>query len=44
VFTAIGNKQDVLAAVRDWALAGDDAPVPIAERERAALNDAKWPS
>ena len=33
VFTAVGNKQAVLAAVRDVALAGDDLPVPVAERE-----------
>jgi len=33
VFTAVGNKQAVLAAVRDVALAGDDLPVTIAERE-----------
>jgi AcrR family transcriptional regulator len=32
VFTAVGNKQAVLAAVRDVALAGDDLPVPVAER------------
>jgi AcrR family transcriptional regulator len=33
VFTAVGNKQAVLAAVRDVALAGDDLPVTVAERE-----------
>jgi AcrR family transcriptional regulator len=33
VFTAVGNKQSVLAAVRDVALAGDDLPVAIADRE-----------
>src|SRR5215471_18728898 len=33
VFTAVGNKQAVLAAVRDVALAGDDLPLTIAERE-----------
>jgi AcrR family transcriptional regulator len=32
VFSAVGNKQAVLAAVRDIALAGDDLPVAIAER------------
>jgi len=32
VFSAVGNKQAVLAAVRDVALAGDDLPVAIAER------------
>jgi AcrR family transcriptional regulator len=33
VFTAVGNKQAVLAAVRDVALAGDDLAVPVAERD-----------
>src|SRR5271166_3280844 len=33
VFSAVGSKQAVLAAVRDVALAGDDLPVAIAERE-----------
>ena len=33
VFTAVGNKQAVLAAVRDVTLAGDDLPVPVAERD-----------
>ncbi|HWT80511.1 MAG TPA: TetR/AcrR family transcriptional regulator [Candidatus Methylomirabilis sp.] len=33
VFTAVGNKQAVLAAVRDVALAGDDLPVAISDRE-----------
>jgi hypothetical protein len=33
VFTAVGNKQAVLAAVRDVALAGDDRPLPVAERD-----------
>ncbi len=32
VFSAVGNKQAVLAAVRDVALAGDDLPVAVAER------------
>ena len=32
VFSAVGSKQAVLAAVRDVALAGDDLPVAIAER------------
>lgn len=32
VFTAVGPKPAVLRAVVDQALAGDDAPVPIAER------------
>jgi AcrR family transcriptional regulator len=32
VFGAVGNKQLVLRAVRDTAIAGDDAPVPVARR------------
>jgi TetR/AcrR family transcriptional regulator, regulator of autoinduction and epiphytic fitness len=32
VFTAVGPKPVILRAVVDQALAGDDAPVPIAER------------
>jgi AcrR family transcriptional regulator len=32
VFTAAGNKQALLAAVRDVALAGDDLPVAVADR------------
>src|SRR5919206_2770648 len=32
VFRAVGNKQEVLRRVRDVAIAGDDEPVPIAER------------
>ena len=33
VFSAVGPKPVILRAVVDQALAGDDAPVPIAERE-----------
>jgi AcrR family transcriptional regulator len=33
VFAAVGNKQTLLAAVRTVALRGDDAPIPVAERE-----------
>ena len=32
VFSAVGNKQLVLRAVRDAAIAGDDAPIPVAKR------------
>jgi AcrR family transcriptional regulator len=32
VFSAVGNKQMVLRAVRDLAIAGDDEPVPVAKR------------
>lgn len=35
VFTAVGNKQALLKAVWDVALAGDDRPVPVRERESA---------
>jgi AcrR family transcriptional regulator len=35
VFTAVGNKQTVLSAVRDVAMAGDDEPVAVQERPRA---------
>jgi AcrR family transcriptional regulator len=35
VFTAVGNKQTVLRAVRDVAIAGDDEPVPVAARPAA---------
>jgi AcrR family transcriptional regulator len=41
VFTAIGPKPVILKTVVDQALAGDDAPVPIAERTwwREAINE-----
>lgn len=32
VFTAVGGKAEVLALALDWAVAGDDEPVPVAER------------
>ena len=32
VFTAVGGKAALLKLVWDWSLAGDDEPVPIAER------------
>lgn len=32
VFRAVGNKQMLLRAVRDVAIAGDDEPVPVARR------------
>ena len=35
VFTAVGNKQTVLSAVRDVAMAGDDEHVVVAERPLA---------
>src|SRR6478752_4263431 len=36
VFTAVGNKQALLRAVRDVAIAGDDDQVPITGRPAAA--------
>ncbi len=35
VFSAVGNKQMVLRAVRHLAIAGDDEPVPVARRPTA---------
>src|SRR6202011_2938284 len=35
VFSAVGNKQMVLRAVRDMTIAGDDEPVPVAKRPAA---------
>ena len=32
VFTAVGSKQAILKQLRDIALAGDDQPVPVAQR------------
>lgn len=32
VFSAVGNKQQLLRAVRDLAIAGDDEPVPVSRR------------
>lgn len=32
VFTAVGNKAQLLKGVRDVAMAGDDDPAPVAER------------
>lgn len=32
VFSAVGNKQMLLRAVRDVAIAGDDEPVPVSRR------------
>jgi AcrR family transcriptional regulator len=32
VFSAVGNKETVLRTVRDVAIAGDDAPVPMRQR------------
>ena len=41
IFTAVGPKATILRLVVDQALAGDDAPVPIAERPwwREALDE-----
>ncbi len=32
VFTSVGSKADVLKLAFDWTLAGDDEPIPIADR------------
>ena len=32
VFNAVGGKAEILALALDWAIAGDDEPVPLAER------------
>jgi AcrR family transcriptional regulator len=32
VFTAVGGKSELLALAMDWAVAGDDKPVPLAAR------------
>ncbi|MGE2836005.1 TetR/AcrR family transcriptional regulator [Mycobacterium sp. SMC-4] len=44
VFTAVGGKAELLSAALDWAIAGDDAPVPLADRSEVAalweLDDA----
>jgi len=32
VFTAVGGKLDLLKVAMDWAVAGDDEPVPLGER------------
>ena len=32
VFTAVGGKLELLKAALDWAIAGDDLPVPLADR------------
>jgi AcrR family transcriptional regulator len=36
VFTAVGNKQALLSAVRDVTIAGDDDPIPVRQRAAAA--------
>ena len=44
VFTAVGGKVDLLKTALDWAVAGDDRPVAVADRpalrELLALDDA----
>jgi AcrR family transcriptional regulator len=32
VFTAVGSKLDLLTTAVDWAVAGDDEPMPVADR------------
>jgi AcrR family transcriptional regulator len=36
VFTAVGGKLELLKTALDWAVAGDDRPVPLADREAMA--------
>lgn len=33
VFTAVGGKLDLLKVALDWAVAGDDRPLPVADRD-----------
>lgn len=42
VFASVGNKAEILKVLRDLALAGDDAPVPVLARPwyREALDEA----
>jgi AcrR family transcriptional regulator len=43
VFTAVGGKGDLLKTALDWAVVGDDRPVPVADRpemrELLAMDD-----
>jgi AcrR family transcriptional regulator len=41
VFTSVGGKLETLKLALDWAIAGDDAPIPVLERPhvRAALQE-----
>lgn len=41
VFTSVGGKLETLKLALDWAVAGDDAPIPVLERPhvRAALSE-----
>ncbi len=45
VFTAVGGKAELLTLALEWAVAGDDAPVPLTERaemiELLALQDPR---
>jgi AcrR family transcriptional regulator len=46
VFRAVGGKPDCLKVAIDWAIAGDDEPVPIMQRPRVHASmqamDARW--
>ena len=46
VFNAVGGKPDCLKLAIDWAIAGDDEPVPIMQRPRVRASmqaeDARW--
>jgi AcrR family transcriptional regulator len=41
VFTSVGGKLEALKLALDWAIAGDDAPIPVLERPhvQAALHE-----
>ncbi|OAN37585.1 TetR/AcrR family transcriptional regulator [Mycolicibacterium iranicum] len=36
VFNAVGGKAEILALALDWAIAGDDEPIPLADRPDVA--------
>jgi AcrR family transcriptional regulator len=37
VFTTVGGKLDLLKTALDWAVAGDDQPLPLADRDEVRL-------
>lgn len=41
VFTSVGGKVEALKLARDWAIAGDDEPVPIMERPQVKRAQAE---
>lgn len=36
VFTSVGGKLEALKLARDWAIVGDDEPIPLMQREQIA--------